>query len=49
MAAIFDLRHTRTSDIIPTSLTVLPDPENMGIAVEILLLSRIKAELYVEQ
>jgi len=29
MAAIFDLRHTQTSDYIRTSLVVLPDPENM--------------------
>jgi len=32
MAAIFDLRHTQTSDSIPTSLSVLSNPKNMGIA-----------------
>ena len=47
MAAIFDLRHTRTSDSNPTSLFELPDPKNMGIAVEISLLSCIEAEIYV--
>ena len=31
MAAIFDFQHTRTSDIIPISLSVLPDPENVGL------------------
>ena len=39
MAAIFDFRHTRTSNSIPISLFVLPDPENMGEAVGISLLS----------
>jgi len=45
MAAIFDLRHTQTSDSIPTSLSVLPNPKNMGrpIAVGISLLSCIEA------
>jgi len=38
MAAIFDLRHTQTSDSIPTSLSVLPNPKNTGIAVGISLL-----------
>jgi len=36
MAAIFDLRHIQTSDSIPsipTSLSVLPNPKNIGIAV----------------
>jgi len=46
MAAIFDLRHTQTSDSIPTSLSVLPDPKNMGIAVGILLLSCIEAQIF---
>ena len=45
MAAIFDLRNTQTSESIPTSLYVLPDPENMGIGVGISLLSRIEAEI----
>ena len=35
------------SDRIPASLFVMPDPENMGIAVEITLLSCIGAERYV--
>ena len=47
MATIFDFRHTRTSYSIPASLYVLPDPENLGIAVEISLLSRLKAETCV--
>ena len=33
MAAIFDIPRTETSDSIPTSLSVLPDPENIGLAV----------------
>ena len=45
MAAIFDFRHTQTSDSIPISLSVLPDPENMGIADGIVLLSWLKAEI----
>ena len=44
---MFDFRHARTSDSIPTSLSVLPDSENMGIAVGISLLSCIEAEIYV--
>ena len=47
MAAISDLQRTKTSDSIQTSLIVLPDPENMGIAVGISLLSRLRAEIYV--
>jgi len=47
MAAIFDIRHTQTSDYIRTSLVVLPDPENMSLAVGISLLSCIRAEIYV--
>ena len=47
MAAIFDFRHTQTSESITTSLSVLPDPEIMGIAVEISLLDCIEAEMYV--
>ena len=35
MADIVDFRHTRTSDSIPISFSVLADPENMGIAVGI--------------
>ena len=33
IAAIFDFRHTYTSDSIPTSLYVLLDPGNMDIDV----------------
>ena len=47
MAAIIDLRHTRTSDSIPTSFSVLPDPEIMGVAGGISLLSCVHAEIYV--
>ena len=38
LAATFDFQHTHTPDSNSTRLSVLPDPENMGIAVEILLL-----------
>ena len=31
MAAIFDLQHAQMSDSISTSLSVLPDPENIGV------------------
>ena len=47
MAAIYDLRHTQISDSILVCLSVLPDPENMGIAVGIALLSCIRPEIYV--
>ena len=47
MAAIFDFIHTQTSESITTSLSVMPDPENMDIALEISLLSCIEAEIYV--
>ena len=47
MAAIFDFRHPQTSNSIHTSLSVLPDPENMGTAVGISLLSCVGAELFV--
>ena len=47
MAAIFDSRHTQTSDSIPINLSVLPNPENMGLAVGISLLSFIRTEVYV--
>jgi len=46
MTDIYDLRHTQKSDSIPTSLSVLPNPKNMGIAVGILLLSCIEAEIF---
>ena len=44
-AAIFDLQHTQTSDSIPTSLCVLLDPENMGVAVGIKFLGHHAYEL----
>ena len=47
MAGIFDFRHTQTSDSIPTSVSVMPDAENMGIAVEISLYIYIYAEIRV--
>jgi len=47
MAAIFALRHTRTEDNIPSSLYLLSEPGNMGIAVGISLLSCKRAEIYV--
>ena len=47
MAAIFDVRHTETSDSFHTCFSVFPDPENMGIAVGIALLSCIEAEIHV--
>jgi len=43
MVAIFDLRYTQTSDSIPTSLSVLPNPQNMDIAIGISLLLYIEA------
>ena len=46
-ATIFDFRHTQTSDSILTRLSLLRNSENMGITVEISLLSCIKAEIYV--
>ena len=36
LVAIFDFRHTQMSDSISTSLSVLPDPGNMGIVVKFL-------------
>jgi len=47
MAAIIDIQQTLTKDCIPSSLSMVPDPENMGVAVGILLLSCIRAEIYV--
>jgi len=46
MTVIFDVRHTQTLDYIRISLVVLLDPENMGIAVGMSLLSSIQAEIY---
>ena len=45
MVAIFDFQHKQTSDSILTSLSVLPDPENMNIAVGISSLLCLQAEM----
>ena len=47
MAAIFDLPVTLTSKSIQTNYTVFLDPENVGVAVGISLLSCIQAEIFV--
>ena len=47
MAAIFDLLITPMSESIQTSITVLLDPENVEVAVGILLLSYLQADIYV--
>ena len=47
MAVIFDFRHTRMSNSLLKSLSVLPDPENMGIAIGISLLSCTRVEIHV--
>ena len=47
MAAMFDSTVTPTSPSIPTSPTVLLDPENVGVTVGISLLSYIQDEIYV--
>ena len=46
MATMFDLPVTPTSESIHTSIIVLLDPEIVGVAVGILLLSSIQAEIY---
>ena len=46
MAAIFDLPVTPTSKSIYDSSTVLLDPENVGVAAGISVLSCIQAEIY---
>jgi hypothetical protein len=46
MAAIFDVQVTPTSESIYSSPTVLVDPENVGVAAEISLLSHTQAEIY---
>ena len=45
MAAIFDLPVTPTSESIFNSPTGLLDPENVGVAVGISMLSHIQAEI----
>jgi len=49
MAAIFGSQYaqTRMQDCIPSSISVLPDPRNIGVAVGISLLSCIRAEIYL--
>ena len=47
MATIFDLTVIPTSESIDISFAVLLDPENVGVAVGISLLSHIRAEIYV--
>ena len=45
MAAIFDFQVTLTLESINNSPTVLVDPENVGVAVGISLLSHLQAEI----
>jgi len=47
MAAIFDFSQIRTSVILMSTLVVLPDLENIGMAVGISFLSCIKTEICV--
>jgi len=47
MAAIFDFLQIRTSVILVSTLVVLPDLENMGIAVGISLLLRTQPKIQV--
>jgi len=47
MAAIFDFQHAQTYDFIPSSLFVLLDSGNMGVAIGISFLSCIRADIYV--
>jgi len=47
MDAIFDFQQARTYDSIPNSLSLSPDPGNMGVAVGISLLSCVRAEIDV--
>ena len=44
---IFDFLQVDTSRSLRSSLIVWSDPDNMGIAVGILLLSRMRAEIEV--
>jgi len=46
-AAIFDILLTLTKDGIRTSAVMLLDLKNIGIAVGIVLISCVKAEIYV--
>jgi len=47
MAAIFDFMLHMNSDSTSTSQGVLPDLKNSDIVVEMSLISRIQAEIYV--
>jgi len=47
MAAMFDFSQIRTSVILMSTLVVLPDLENMGIAVGISLLLRTQPNIQV--
>jgi len=47
MAAIFDFSQIRTSVILMSTPVVLPDLENMGIAVGISLLLRTQLKIQV--
>ena len=47
MAAIFDLPATPTLESIYNSSTVLLNPENVGVAAGISLLSHIQAEIEI--
>ena len=46
MAAMFGLPNTPMSESIQISLIVLLDPENVGVAIGISLLSYLQAEIY---
>ena len=46
MATIFDFQHTHTSDSIPTGLFVLPDPENMGVAIGSMFIASVELKIY---
>ena len=46
-AAILDFRLPVTSDGVCNSAIVFLDPENMGVAVGIILLSCLQAEIYL--
>jgi len=44
---LIDSRHAQTWDSIPSRLSLLPDPRHVGVAVGILLLSCIRAEIHL--
>ena len=47
MAAICDFQHIQTSDTILTSCSMLPDPENMGLAVGIVFLLCLQGKIWI--